>query len=80
MKEINVDAQICDSMATVKITQVYVNPSSVDPQEMDENKNEEKAIEVSYKFPKIAEQIIAGMMVSIGDKTIEAKIMKKEKA
>ena len=44
MKEINVDAQICDSMATVKITQVYVNPSSVDPQEMDENKNEEKAI------------------------------------
>jgi hypothetical protein len=31
MKEINVDAKICDSMATVKITQVYVNPSTVDP-------------------------------------------------
>ena len=47
---------------------------------MKENKNEEKAIEVSYKFPKIAEQIIAGMVVSVGDKTIEAKIMEKEKA
>lgn len=53
MKEINVDAQICDSMATVKITQVYVNPSNFNPQE--ENKEEDKPIEISYKFPKVAE-------------------------
>jgi hypothetical protein len=40
-------------MATVKITQVYVNPSNFNPQE--ENKEEDKPIEISYKFPKVAE-------------------------
>ena len=79
MKEINVDAQICDSMSTVKITQVYVNPSNVQPQDKGAA-SKTKPIEISYKFPKIAEQIIAGMKVSIGDKTIEANILEKEKA
>ena len=65
-------------MAKVKITQVYVNPSNFNPQE--EAKEEDKPIEISYKFPKVAEQIIAGMKVMIGDKTIEANIMEKEKA
>jgi len=66
-------------MSTVKITQVYVNPSNFNPQD-EEVKEEEKSIEISYKFPKVADQIIAGMKVSIGDKTIEANIMEKEKA
>jgi hypothetical protein len=61
-------------MSTVKITQVYVNPSNTNPQD-EEVKEEEKPIEISYKFPKVADQIIAGMKVSIGDKTIEANIM-----
>jgi hypothetical protein len=51
MKEISVDGSIIDSMATFKITQVYVNPSNQNPQE--ENKEEEKPIEVCFKFPKI---------------------------
>lgn len=79
MKEINVDAQICDSMSTVKITQVYVNPSNFNPQD-EEVTIKEQSIEISYKFPKVADQIIAGMKVSIGYKTIEANIMEKEKA
>ena len=78
MKEISVDGSIIDSMATFKITQVYVNPSNQNPQE--ENKEEEKPIEVCFKFPKIDDQIISGMKVTIGDKEIEAKIMEKEKA
>ena len=78
MKEINVDGHIIDSIATFKITQVYVNPSNQNPQE--KSAEDEKPIEISYKFPKIADQIIAGMKVTIGDKTIEANIMEKEKA
>lgn len=78
MKEINVDVKIIDSIATFQITQVYVNPSNQNPQ--GETNEEEKPIEVSYKFPKIDEQIISGMKVTIGDKTIEANIMEKEKA
>ena len=78
MKEINVEGAIIDSMATFKITQVYVNPSNQNPQE--ENKEEEKPIEISFKFPKIDDQIIAGMKVTIGDKIIETNIMEKEKA
>jgi hypothetical protein len=53
MKEISVDAKILDSIATVKINQVYVNPSSFNPQE--ESSQEEKPIEISYKFPKVAD-------------------------
>ena len=41
-------------MSTVKITQVYVNPSNVNPQD-EEVKEEEKLIEISYKFPKVAD-------------------------
>ena len=78
MTEINIISSICDSVATTKITQVYLNPSRANPQE--EKTEEEKPIEISFKFPKVPDQIIAGIKITVGDKTIEAKIMEKEKA
>ena len=53
------------------MTQVYLNPSKEDPQEQIKE-GEDKPIEVSYKFPKRDLDVIAGMKVTVGDKTIEA--------
>ena len=38
------------------------------------------AIEVVYKFPKKAEEVISSMTITIGEKTIYGKIMEKKKA
>jgi hypothetical protein len=43
-------------------------------------KEEERPIEVSYKFPKRELDVLAGLKVTLGDKTIDASIMAKEKA
>ena len=39
-----------------------------------------KPIEVVYKFPKKEEEVITQMKVTIDEKTIEGKIIEKEKA
>ena len=57
---------------------MYLNPSNVNPQE--ESKGDEKPIEVNYRFPKKDEDVISAMKITVGDKTIEAKVMEKEKA
>lgn len=80
MTEINILSTIIDSIAITKITQVYLNPSQIDPQKESKDKEEESSIEISYQFPKVKDQVIAAMKVTVGDKTIEAKIMEKEKA
>ena len=47
----------------------------------DKDKVEEaKSVEVTFKFPKEENSVISKMLITIGDKTIEAKVMEKEKA
>ena len=36
-----------------------------------------KPIEVTFKFPKEPTSVIAKMSVTVGDKTIDAKVMEK---
>ena len=39
-----------------------------------------RPIEVAYKFPKKKDEVISSMRITVGNKTIESKIMEKEKA
>jgi len=39
-----------------------------------------KVVEVSYKFKMPEECVISSMIIQIDDKTIEGKVMEKEKA
>ena len=82
MSEIDVDVKITDSISYMKLKQVYFNPTMVNPQEEQkgEEAKEEKPIEVSYKFPKRELDVIDGLKITLGDKTIDAQIMAKEKA
>ena len=48
--------------------------------EMKEEKKEDaegpnKPIEVTFKFPKEESQVVSRVMITLGDKTIEAKVM-----
>ena len=54
-------------MATTIITQVFTNP-------------EDKNIELKFRFPQDKKFIVSKMMFTLGDKTIETKVMEKEKA
>jgi hypothetical protein len=57
-----------------------MNPSISNPQDDKQAKEEDKSIEIRYRFPKIAEHVIARMKVVVGGRTVEAKVMEKEKA
>lgn len=73
LAELSVDADIIDSIAVIKMIQVYVNPLGAE-------NSENAPIEVTFQFPKEAESVISKMMLTVGSKTIEAKIMENEKA
>lgn len=45
-----------------------------------EKKGDDKSVEVTFKFPKEENSVISKMQITLGDKTIEAKVMEKEKA
>lgn len=45
-----------------------------------ENKQAGKSLEVSFKFPKVETAVISKMSVTIGEKTVDAKIMEKKEA
>ena len=49
------------------MTQVYLN-------------DKEGPIELEFQFPKEKKSLVSKMVVTIADKTIEAKILEKEKA
>jgi len=38
------------------------------------------AIEVTFQFPKEADSVISKMQLTVGTKTIQAKVMENEKA
>ena len=50
--------------------------------EMEKSKGESKGkpIEVTFKFPKEPKTVISKVMITVGDKTISAKVMEKEQA
>ena len=67
IKELSIEANIMDSIAVISMSQLYLN-------------DKENPIELEYHFPKEEKSIVSKMVISIGDKTIEAKILEKEKA
>ena len=76
LKELNVQVDIHDSISTIHLTQIFENPSSEAPQEQEAD----KPIEVTYQFPKEKASVVSKMQVTVGDKTINTKVMEKEKA
>ena len=44
------------------------------------NLKDNKSVEVTFKFPKEESSVISKMLITLGDKTIEAKVEEKEKA
>ena len=76
LKELNVQVDIHDSISTIHLTQIFENPRSEAPQEQEAD----KPIEVTYQFPKEKASVVSKMQVTVGDKTINTKVMEKEKA
>ena len=69
LQEVKVDVDITDSIAKTKINQVFYNPDT-----------SEQPIEVQYKFPKLKDAVVARMVFTLDDRTIETKVEEKEKA
>jgi Ca-activated chloride channel family protein len=67
LKSLNVNACLKDSIGVIKMTQVYLN-------------DKDAPIELEFHFPKEEKSLVSRMVVTIADKTIEAKILEKEKA
>ena len=67
LKETHADVQISGVIARVKVTQTYTNDGK-------------KPIEALYVFPGSTRAAVFGMRMTIGDRTIVAKINKKEEA
>lgn len=73
------EAEINEAIAQIKITQEYVNPNRDEPQDaQDEPKG--KPINITFKFPKEKDVVISKMLIHVGDKTIQAKVMGDEDA
>ena len=83
LRDMTVDVEIRDSIAIIRLNQSYLNPSDpiyCEKHKEDGEKSESTPIEVSFKFPKENKSIISEMKLSVGEKTVEAKIMQNEKA
>ena len=59
------------------MVQQYYNPKGPDNTE---EKLTEKPIEVTFRFPKEATSVVSKMSVTVGEKTVEAKVMEKKEA
>jgi hypothetical protein len=83
LRDMTVNVEIRDSIAIIRLNQIYLNPSDpiyCEKHKEDGEKSKSTPIEVSFKFPKEDKSIISEMRLTIGDKTVEAMIMQKEKA
>ena len=67
LHNLTVDVSMKDSIAVINMTQVYLN-------------DREAPIELEFQFPKEEKSLVSSMVITIGEKTIHAKIMEKEKA
>ena len=56
-----------NSIATIELQQVFLN-------ELDET------VEATYQFPQDPEIVVSRMIIEMGDKIVEGRVMKKEKA
>ena len=79
----SLDVDIRDSVAVIRMTQSYLNPE--DPtlcqkHKVEGSQSEQAPIEVSFKFPKEEKTVISEMKFTVGDKTVETKVMQNEKA
>jgi Ca-activated chloride channel family protein len=67
LEDVNVHIKVVNGVASFELRQVY--------------KNEEKqSLEIEYNFPINPEYSVTALNVKIGDKTVEGKVIKKEKA
>ena len=83
LRDMTVNVEIRDSIAIIRLNQSYLNPSDpiyCEKHKEDGEKSESTPIEVSFKFPKEDKSIISEMKLTVGEKTVEAKIMQNEKA
>jgi hypothetical protein len=79
LTEVSIEAEINEAIAHVKIIQEYVNPNRDEPQDaQDEPKG--GPITITYKFPKKQDVMISKLLITVGDKTIQAKVMGEEDA
>ena len=67
LKSTKADVEIAGTIAHVRVTQTYANEGS-------------KPLEAIYVFPGSTRSAVFGMRMTIGERTIEAKIQKKEEA
>ena len=79
LTEVQIEAEINEAIAHIKITQEFINPSRDEPQDsMDKSKD--KPINITFKFPKEKDVVISKMLIHVGDKIIQAKVMGDEDA
>ena len=67
LKEIDINVVVNDVFATISMTQTYINDI-------------DSPIEATLTFPSEKDVLVSQMIVTLDDKVIESKIMKKEEA
>lgn len=63
----DMEAEVAGDLATVKVTQTFINPST-------------EPLNATYLFPLNHEAAVYRMLMEVGDEIVEAKIRKKEEA
>lgn len=79
LESIDINVEIQESIATIKMIQVYENPNRDEPQDANDEPKA-KPIDVVFKFPKEKNSLISKMIITVDDRTIEAKVEGKGKA
>ena len=75
LTSVSVKVDILDSIAHISMTQLYENP----PYNPQDDKSEDKPIDMTFKFPREKNVVISRMAITIDDsKTIEAKVCEEE--
>jgi hypothetical protein len=65
--DVNVHINVVNGVASFELRQVYKN-------------DQKNSLEIEYMFPINPEYSVTALNVQIGDKTVEGKVIKKEKA
>jgi hypothetical protein len=74
---VDVNVEISENIAHIKITQEYENPSRNEPQDAADEEEKGDPISINFKFPKENDTIISRMAITVDENVIEAKIEKE---
>lgn len=67
LKDYRITARVDNSIATIELTQTYINEL-------------ESPIETTYMFPSDANIVMSKLVIQVGERVIEGKVMEKEEA